>query len=84
METIRVLRPEPPDDARERTLQMIEDAVRLVASGAARRVSLGSLTGAESVAPTAAAIAQRYGVHFSLERGPSGRPAIVVGPLDVR
>ena len=84
MEPLRVVPSEPADEARERSLEMIEGAVRLVASGVATRVSLGSIAAAESVAPSAAAIAQRYGVCFAVERQPDGRAAILVGPRDVR
>jgi hypothetical protein len=84
MEPLRILPTEPTEEAREHALELIEGAVRLVASGAARRVSLGSIAAAEAVAPSAAAIAQRYGVHLTLQRGPNGLAAILVGPLDVR
>jgi len=84
MGPLRVVPSAPADELRERALEMIEGAVRLVASGVATRVSLGAMEAAESVAPSGAAIAQRYGVCFALERQPDGRVAILIGPRDVR
>ncbi|MGZ6271264.1 MAG: hypothetical protein ACXWO7_10605 [Candidatus Limnocylindrales bacterium] len=84
MESARILPLEPAlDREREHELELVEGAVRLVASGAARRVSLGSLAEADAIAASGAAIAQTYGVRFQVERRPDGGSAIVVGPLDV-
>ncbi len=85
MEAAKIVRLEGAarESGRERQLELVEGAVRLVASGVATRVRLASLDEAEAIGPTAAAIAQRYGVRFRVDRSPERESSIVIGPLEV-
>ena len=66
--------------AAERTWAELLAAVALVAGGEATRVALTNLTISDALAGEAAALAQRAGVGFFLERGVAGRREIRVGP----
>ncbi len=80
------------DDARLIRLPRIEfdqeladvvAAIRLVAAGEARRVTLSGLRRSEEIALEALALAQAAGVRFALQRDrPNGQPTIVVGPVE--
>lgn len=56
-------------------------AIDMVAGGAAPRVAIANLAGADDVAAEALVAAQAAGVAFRLVREGRGRAMIVVGPI---
>lgn len=66
-----------------RTAAEIEVAIQLVTRGAARRVRLSGLPGAERLAATAADQADAAGVDFHVERDPTGI-VLSIGPRIAR
>jgi hypothetical protein len=67
----------------DRELADVAVAIQLVATGAARRVTLSGLLRSEEIAPEALALAQAAGVRFALQRDRRNGPVtIVVGPVE--